>query len=216
MGEATQLFPPYGPPFPPRHRLSVPFRPLTTPRVDQWPCRGQIRCRAPGASDCESLVPERDEIIRACVAAWSTEQEQFAAHMAESLESLEAYQQSLEGWQQQLHQQAADLTLREQMLEEERQRFIKQQATDVAMSAELDQARAEADVLRRRLIGKILPGTDESTADPPEALKNTTPANGRTAGETLVMSMNSVAKQFHKLRQQQAARRSTVRVGEPS
>ncbi|MGI9456481.1 MAG: hypothetical protein ACR2NU_07960 [Aeoliella sp.] len=161
-------------------------------------------------------MPEPDEIIRTCVDSWSNEQEQFAAHMAETLAALEGYQKSLEEWQLDLTEKAAAIVEQEQRIEADRQLFIKQQATDVAMTAELDQVRAEVDELRQKLTTQVVPAGARVAAETIKVMDPTVPAKCQAATETLELSMNSVAKQFHKLRQQQAARRSSPRAGESS
>ncbi len=161
----------------------------------------------------ESPVPESDEIIQNCVDNLSVEQEQFAQQMAESLDALEAYQNSLDEWQSELVERANAIALREQQLGEQRKLFIQQQATDVAMTAELDQVRAEVDELRQHLtVDVALCGVSATAVT--NSLAKILPVERQPSGERVEASMNSVAKQFHKLRQQQAARRTSARPGE--
>lgn len=161
----------------------------------------------------ESTVPEPNEIIRACMDAWRQEQQEYASQLAESLASLESYECQLQQWHEDLQAQADQLAERRRDLDERREEFGKQQANDVAMTAELDQARAEIEDLRERLAEATDPVVAASTAlnksDTQTPASSNTKSNGGV--ELLDPAVSAVAKQFQKLRQQQAARRSAAR-----
>jgi predicted RNase H-like nuclease (RuvC/YqgF family) len=172
-------------------------------------CHGPTFRRNPKRTS-ESPVPQPDEMIRSCMDALSKDQEEYAAHMAESLAALEAYEQHLHEWYAELSTQSDQLAAQQRDLEERRKQFVKQQSIDVAMTAELDQARAEIEDLRHRLIEA------NDTVAASSGATNTKPAvaaatkSGSSVG-VMDPAVSAVAKQFHKLRQQQAARRSGSR-----
>lgn len=156
-------------------------------------------------------MPKPDEIIRHTVEAWSAEQRDYVADFEQSLEALESYEQRLAEWHAELAAKAEQLEYQGHELEERRKQFAQQQASDIAITAELDQARAEVEDLRQRLAELVDPIIEASAV-----ATNSTPYASCTgklnAGvELLDPSVSAVAKQFHKLRQQQAARRSAGR-----
>ena len=158
----------------------------------------------------ECPVPNQEEIIRSYMDELSKDHEEYAAQLAESLAALESYEQQLHQWQTDLAAQSQLLAEQSRELEEERKQFIKQQATDVAMTAELDQARAEIDDLRQRLAevnDTMFVDSGEMETEPA-----TTAPSKKSGGVGLLdPTVSAVAKQFHKLRQQQAARRTGSR-----
>lgn len=156
----------------------------------------------------ESTVPEPDDIIRRCMDAWSHEQEEYAAQISESLASLQAYEEQLQQWEVELTSKAEDIEQNRCELEERRKELVKQQATDLAMTAELDQARAELDDLRQRLSEMEDPVVMASAAVTDTEQYSSRSSKTKSSAEFLDPSVSAVAKQFQKLRQQQAARRS--------
>lgn len=161
----------------------------------------------------ESTVPETDDMIRACMDAWRQEQQEYASQLAESLASLEAYEGQLQQWHEELTSESDQLDERAREFDERRDEFGKQKATDVAMTAELDQARAEIEDLRERL-AEVTDPVVAASAAVDEAVAQSTASNGAKPGagvELLDPAVSAVAKQFQKLRQQQAARRSAAR-----
>lgn len=173
-------------------------------------CYRQNRRIASGATS-ESTVPEKHEIIRTCMEAWTNDQQEYAAQVAETLEALESYEQHLQQWQTELAAESQRLTEHSSQLEEKRKQLAKQQAVDVAMTAELDQARAEIEDLRQRLADAtdtIATARDQDVTDTSVALA--TKKKNSSVG-VMDPTVSVVAKQFHKLRQQQAARRTGAR-----
>lgn len=156
----------------------------------------------------ESPVPEPDDIIRRCMDAWSQEQEEYAAQLSDSLASLQAYEEQLRQWEDELTSRAEQLEKQSSEVEERRKELVKQQATDVAMTAELDQARAELDDLRQRLNEVEDPVVAASAAVTDTEQYPSRNSKTKSGVELLDPSVSAVAKQFQKLRQQQAARRS--------
>ncbi|WP_425400723.1 hypothetical protein [Aeoliella sp.] len=153
-------------------------------------------------------MPEPDDIIRRCMEAWSQEQEEYAAQLTDSLASLQAYEQELRQWEEQLTSKAEEIEQQRSEVEERRKELVKQQATDVAMTAELDQAKAELDDLRQRLSEVEDPVVAASAAVTDTEQYPSRDSKTKSGVELLDPAVSAVAKQFQKLRQQQAARRS--------
>lgn len=150
---------------------------------------------------------DTSDIIRACVDSWSSQQNEYTQHMGESLAALEAYQHYLDEWQRQIEQEARQMDERKQDLERQRREIMREQCDDSVLVAQLDQARAEIRALREQLMSAGKGGDTSHTATPaghPSEPATTT----RPTTDTFQRSMNSVAKQFQKLRSQQAARRA--------
>ena len=59
----------------------------------------------------------------------SKDHEEYAAQLAESLNTLESYEQHLQQWHTELTAQSEQLVEQSRELEEEKKQFIKQQAT---------------------------------------------------------------------------------------
>ncbi len=159
-----------------------------------------------------------DEVIQYCMETLLQDQEEYTTHMAESLAALEAYEQQLQQWHDELATRAESLASQQSEFDEERKQQGKQQATDVAITAELDQARAEIEDLRQQLneLSELNESTDEVVAA--SSMRNTEPvAAAKTSSSSGIGLMDpavsAVAKQFHKLRKQQAARRNGTRSG---
>ncbi len=150
---------------------------------------------------------DTSDIIRACVDSWSSQQNEYTQHMGESLAALEAYQHYLDEWQRQIEQEARQMEERRLTLERQRREIMQEQCDDSVLVAQLDQARAEIKSLREQLISTGDP--HHPTPSTPVAPRNSEPRSAtRPSTETFQKSMNSVAKQFQKLRTQQAARRA--------
>ena len=150
---------------------------------------------------------DTSDIIRACVDSWSSQQNEYTQHMGESLAALEAYQNYLDEWQRQIEQEARQMEERRLMLEHQRREIMQEQCDDSVLVAQLDQARAEIKSLREQLMsmGEAHQPTPSTPYRPRAA--EAAPA-ARPTTDTFQKSMNSVAKQFQKLRSQQAARRA--------
>jgi hypothetical protein len=150
---------------------------------------------------------DTSDIIRACVDSWSSQQNEYTQHMGESLAALEAYQHYLDEWQRQIEQEARQMDDRRLELERQRREIMREQCDDSVLVAQLDQARAEIRALREQLMASGKP-----TESAPSAGGGSRPSEPATATrpttDTFQRSMNSVAKQFQKLRSQQAARRA--------
>jgi hypothetical protein len=150
---------------------------------------------------------DTSDIIRACVDSWSSQQNEYTQHMGESLAALEAYQHYLDEWQRQIEQEARQMDDRRHDLERQRREIMREQCDDSVLVAQLDQARSEIRALREQLMAAGKPAdtgpSPGSQKRPPEP---TTVSHSTT--DTFQRSMNSVAKQFQKLRSQQAARRA--------
>jgi chromosome segregation ATPase len=164
----------------------------------------------------ESPVPEPDEIIRRCIAqhcveTWSAEQQDYASELEQSLAALESYEARLEEWHSELVSKSEQLDQQNRDLEERRKQFAQQQASDLAMTAELDQARAEVEDLRQRLAEMVDPIVAASAAATGDTGYTNRSGKSNAGVELLDPSVSAVAKQFQKLRQQQAARRSAGR-----
>lgn len=171
--------------------------------------RGYFRVGGPMPKvPSESAVPEPDDIIRRCMEAWSQEQEEYAAQLSESLASLQAYEEELKQWEADLTSRAEQFEQQRCDFEERRKELVKQQATDLAMTAELDQARAELDDLRQRLSDMEDPVVAASAAVTETEQYPSRSSKTNSGVELLDPTVSAVAKQFQKLRQQQAARRS--------
>ncbi|QDU58778.1 hypothetical protein [Aeoliella mucimassa] len=170
-------------------------------------------------------MSQPEDIIRTWMEAWSEEQQEYAAQLGESLETLDAYQEKLTLWHTELDAQAATLAdetaelerqreaLAQQQaeLEEQRSELSSHQAVEVSTTAMLDQARAEIDDLRRQLDELIEPYA-VGNSPPMESTCSASPGRGNAAvAEAIDPKVSAVAKQFQKLREQQAARRSAAR-----
>lgn len=159
-------------------------------------------------------MPSPEEIVRSFAESWSSEQGEIIEQLSESLAALDEYQTALEQWKGELAGKATKLATLEEDAPEKPHKLTPQQASDLALTAELDQARAEVQELRQ-LLGDVIPqeegneeeelvyaGTSTRDAAAPVELQ---------AVEVLEPAVSSVAKQFHKLRKQQAARRGSRR-----
>ncbi len=173
--------------------------------VDGDPPLAALR-HAKVAQASERPVSEPEEVIRSCMDALSKDQEEFTAQMAETLAALESYEQQLLEWQANLVSDADHLAEQQQEFEQQQNQLAKQHATDVARTAELDQAQAEIDELRRRLAEATDTLVVSETDTTPQTATAVATASSSVVG-LMDPAVSAVAKQFHKLRQQQAARR---------
>lgn len=151
-------------------------------------------------------VPVMNESIQACIESWTSEQQLYTQQLGESLASLEAYQQHLDEWQQQLEEETKRVAERQASLERERRDLLQEQADDAALAAELQKARAEIEALRAQFLQS---STDPSTPSRHEGSLEAHSSESRSNSQRLEHGMNSVAKQFQKLRNQQVARRGS-------
>lgn len=156
-------------------------------------------------------MPTPEEIVRSFGESLTSEQGDLVQQMSESLAALDAYQAALDQWKSELAGEANKLASLAEQGPVTPHKLTPQQAADLAMTAELDQARAEVQELRE-LLDATLSATEHD--DREEELVY----GGNAASEAELQTadlfepaMTSVAKQFHKLRKQQAARRNPRR-----
>ena len=170
-------------------------------------------------------MTQPEEILRNCLEDWTQDQQEFTAQLGESLDALDAYQEQLSLWQQDLETQAASiaeqraqLDLQQQELlqqrdelQQQRQKFNDEQAVEISATAKLDQARAEIEDLRHQL-DEMLEPLAVGTSPTMESPRSVMPGRGGAAtAEAIDPTVSAVAKQFQKLREQQAARRTAAR-----
>jgi len=163
----------------------------------------------------ENSVPTPEEIVRSFGESLSNEQGDIVNQLSESLVALDAYQTALDEWKSELAGEASKLASLADEAPKTPHKLTPQQAADLAMTAELDQARAEVHELRE-LLDATLSAAEHDALDEELIYGSSSPRDSicsseQQATEVLEPAMTSVAKQFHKLRKQQASRRAPRR-----
>lgn len=156
-------------------------------------------------------MPTPEEIVRSFGESLTSEQGDLVQQMSESLAALDAYQAALDQWKSELAGEANKLASLAEQGPDTPYKLTPQQAADLAMTAELDQARAEVQELRE-LLDATLSATEHDDREEELVYGGNAAAEAELqTADLFEPAMTSVAKQFHKLRKQQAARRNPRR-----